>query len=753
MLAGASGCGHGSAYYLDKGNALFAKADYAEAELNFRKATQKDPNNGEAFYRTAQCELKQNEAAPALQDLDQAVRLMPDNRQAKRDLANLALGGFIGDPSRPDSLYQRLIRMSDEWLRRDPQSAEGLRIKGYLAMVEKRPQLAVSLFTQAQQSNPKDERINMGLMDALYRNSEPLKAEKVGLDFIAANPNSGEVYDALFRMYLATKRASDAENILIRKVKNNPKQNSYLLDLASYYATTGRKSEMDNTMRTYLTNPGGDPQLHLKAGDFYSLLGQWSGAIEQYKIGIAANGKDKPAYQVRTARALIMLDKREEAIKVLSDDLAQHPEDNDARKLRAALMLGKTTSGKAGAGVADLKAMVEKNPDDALAKITYAKALLESGDLDGARMQFQDVVKTNPRFVDGYVALADIAFKQGANRDAADRAGDALRLDPNNLRARMLRGSALMRLGQYEEASEVLNRLNREYPKAIDIRLELGALAIYQKKYGDAEAIFKKIQDENPKDLRPLGGLVDTDLAQHRPDKALARLEDELDRSRGATQVRYMLAVTAMRTGKYGIAIEQFQKLADSTPGSIDPQLQLADALRVRGDVAGAITTLKKAAALAPNDARPATMLSFLYQTGNQRDQAKAEARRALQLRPEDPASMNNMAFALAEDGENLTEALKLARQATEKAPSVPYFADTLAYVYLRKDQNDQAMAILDKLTRKYPNNPDFAYHAGMAWYQMGQPAKAKTELARALDLSPSKETTNAINDLLRLIR
>jgi len=752
-LVGAAACGHGSAYYLDKGNALFAKGELAEAELNYRKAVQKDQSNGEAFYRTALCELKENKPVPALQDLTEAVTLMPDNKDAKRQLANLVLGGFIGDPSRPQALYQRLVKMSDEWLTRDPRSAEGLRIKGYIAMVEKRPQEAISLFTQAQQGNPQDERVNMGLMDALFRAGDTAKAEKVGLDFIAADHSAGDVYDALFRMYIATKRPAEAENILIRKSQDNPKENAYLLELAGYYASVGKKPETESTMRTLLTNPGGDPQLHLKAGDFYATLGQWPAAIEQYNTGIAANGKDKSIYQVRTARALIMQDKREEAIKTLSDALTQHPDDTEARKLRAALMLGRTTSGKGGAGIADLKSMVEKNPDDDLVKITYAKALLESGDLNEARAQFQDIVKKNPRFIDGFVALADIAFRDRNNRDAADRAAAALRLDPNNLRAQMVRGSALLRLGQYDESSEILNRLAREFPKAVDVRLELGYLAVHQRKYADAEGIFKKLQDDNPSDLRALGGLVDTDLAQHRPDKALARLEDELDRSHGSPQLRKMIAMTAMSTGKYGIAIEQFQKLADQTPGSIEPQLQLADALRVRGDFVGAITILRKAAALAPNDSRPPTMLAFLYQIGNQRDQAKAEAWRALKLQPENPASMNNLAWALADTGDSLSEALKLARQATAKAPNVPYFADTLAYVYLKKDQNDEAMAILEKLVRQYPNNADFAYHAGMAWYQMGQPAKAKTELARALDLSPSKETANAINDLIRLIR
>lgn len=751
LCAGA--CGHGAKYYFDKGNAFYDKGNFAEAELNFRKATQKDSHDGEAFYRTALSELKQNKPAPALQDLDQAAHLLPDNKDVQRDLTNLVLGGFIGDPSRPEALYQRLVKMSDEWLARDPHSAEGLRIKGYLAMVEKRPQEAVRVFTQAQEGNPKDERINMGLMDALYRAGETAKAEKVGLDFLASNHTAGDVYDALFRMYVATNRPADAENILIRKTRDNPKESAYILDLAGFYASVGKKTELENTMRAFLANPGGDPQFRLKAGDFYASLGHWPDAIDQYKEGIRANGKDKALYQVRTARALVMEDKREDAIKFLTDALAQHPDNEGARLLRSALMLGRTSNGKRGAGVADLKSMVEKNPDDDLVKVTYAKALLESGDLNEARTQFLDLVKKNPRFIDGLVALADISFHEGNYRDAADRSASVLRLDPTNLRGRLLRGSAALRLGQYDEAGEILGRLSREFPKAVDVRLELGYLAIHQKRYADAEALFQKIQQDNARDWRALGGLVDNDLAQHRPDKALSRLQDELDRSHGAPQVRHMMAVAAMSTGKYGLAVEQFQRLADQNSGSIEPQLQLADALRVRGDVTGAIATLRKAEVLAPNDGRPRTMLTYLYQLGNQRDQAKAEARRTLNLRPDDPAAMNNLAYALADTGDSLNEALKLARQATEKAPNVPYFADTLAYVYLKRDQNEDATAILERLVRKYPDNADFAYHAGMAWYQAGQSAKAKSELARALALSPSKETTTAINDLLRLIR
>ena len=58
---------------------------------------------------------------------------------------------------------------------------------------------------------------------------------------------------------------------------------------------------------------------------------------------------------------------------------------------------------------------------------------------------------------------------------------------------------------------------------------------------------------------------------------------------------------------------------------------------------------------------------------------------------------MNNLAFLLAETGESLDEALKLARQAVGKEPNNPAFLDTLGFVYLKRDKNDDAIDIFNK--------------------------------------------------------
>jgi tetratricopeptide (TPR) repeat protein len=738
--------------YIDKGDAAFAKGHFGEATLDYRKAAQKNPNLGDAYYRAGLSELKENKTAEALQDLQQALHLMPDNLAARADLTNLLLGAYIGDPKRPKFLYDLLVKFSREWLTKDPNSMQGLRIEGYLAMLEQRPDEAVNEFRRAHQLYPHDEKIVDGLMDALFRGNQPAEAEKVGLDFVAANREASDVYDALFRIYVTSRRPQEAENILKRKVDSNPKENSYVLELAAFYAGAHRKQEMEQALQRFLSKPAGDTQVRLEVGDFYASVGNLAAALQQYRAGSSANNPDKLVYQNRIARVLLLQKNQKEGLQVLNQTLAQYPDDAEARALRAALLVGQPGAGKTGEGVQELRALLEKSPNDLSLKFVLARALAESGDLAEARTRLLEIVKLRPQFLDAHILLADIAFKQHDMIETIQQTEAALEVDPENLRARMLRGSALLQQGNFDQAGSVLGGLARQIPESVDVQIQLAYLSLNKRSYADAEAAFNKILQAHPTEWRAVAGLVDTDLAQNRPEKALSRLDAELTRSHGAPAVRYMLATTALRSGKYDIAIANFRDLANQTTNSIDPLIQLANVYQLRGDVHNAIVTLQKAAALQPKDSRPATLLPFLLESENRAQEAKQVARRALSSRPKDPVAMNNLAYLLAETGDSLDEAVKLAREAVGHAPNNPIFLDTLGYVYLKRDQNDEALDIFGRLIRRYPDDPACAYHTAIAWFQKGDRTRAKTLLSHALELRPSKEIEAGANDLLNRI-
>jgi tetratricopeptide (TPR) repeat protein len=734
--------------YLEKGNAAFQRGHFEEASLNYRKAVQKDANFGEAYHSAALAELKLNKAAEALQDLREAVRFMPDNQAAREDLTNLMLGAYIGDPAHPKFLYDLLVQFSTTWLQRDPNSIQGLRIHGYLAMLERRPEEAVEVFRRAHQTHPRDEKVVDGLMDALFRANQPSAAEKVGLDFLATDTTAADIYDALFRMYVAAHRVQDAEKILTRKVDSNPRENSNILQLAGFYAGQHRKAEMDGAMQKFLSNPGKGSRVQVASGDFYASIGDLDDALNHYRSG-SAEKNDRLICQNRIARVLLLQKNRQEGLKVLNQTLAEYPEDAEARALRAALLVGEPGAGKPGEGIQELRAVLEKNPNDLFLKFLLARALAETQNFAEARSRLTEVVKLRPQFLEADLLLSEIAFKQNDMLATLEHAEAALEIDPANLRARMLQGRALLRQGNLDQAHAVLGSLSRQVPESVDVRLELAYVSLNKHNYAEAETAFKKILEAKPTEWRAVAGLVDTDLAQNHTEKAFARLEDELMRSHGSPAVRNLLAATALRSGKYDLAIENFRDLANQTPNSIDAQIQLANAYQLKGDVHNAITTLERAAAYQPKDPRPASLLPFLLEADNRAQEAKQVVRHALAQRPDDSDAMNNLAFLLAQTGDSLDEAVKLARNAVSKAPNNPAYLDTLGYVYLKRDQSDDALEIFTNLIRKYPNDPACAYHTGMAWYQKGDRARAKTLLSHALDLRPPKDIESGVTDLL----
>ena len=294
-----------------------------------------------------------------------------------------------------------------------------------------------------------------------------------------------------------------------------------------------------------------------------------------------------------------------------------------------------------------------------------------------------------------------------------------------------------MRSGNLQQAETVLDALARQQPNSLDVRIELARLEVLKKRYPDAEAAFNKILLSNPGEFRAIAGLVDIDVAQNRPDKALARLDQEITRSHGAPQMLYLAAITALRTGRFGEYIDDLQRLADKTPDSIEPQIELASVLRLQGNYQRAIDTLRRAALLQPKDPRPSAMLSSLLEMTNQQQEAKALARKALNQDPNNKAAMNNLAYLLAETGDNLDQALKLSQQAAA-GDREPYFQDTLGFVYLRKGKNDQAMQILTS-SCGLPQRAGFLISPGDGVFSDGRSSQSQSDLDENSPAAPAQ--------------
>jgi tetratricopeptide (TPR) repeat protein len=112
--------------------------------------------------------------------------------------------------------------------------------------------------------------------------------------------------------------------------------------------------------------------------------------------------------------------------------------------------------------------------------------------------------------------------------------------------------------------------------------------------------------------------------------------------------------------------------------------------------------------------------------------------------------ALNNLAYAKAEEGIDLDEALRLAQKAHQSMPNSPEVSDTLGWVYIKKQMTPEAVRLFSELVKGTPSNAMYRFHYGMALSQRGDKAAARREFEAALRNNPSRDDANKIQDLLK---
>jgi tetratricopeptide (TPR) repeat protein len=752
LILTGSACTRSARYYTDKGKQLFAEGKYSDADLNFRKARQIDPKYGDAYYQLGLVALEMKKPTDAYLALARAVELMPSRDDVKLKLADLSLTAYMADSHRPRPLYERVNDLSNQLAGKNPDSYDAMRLKGYLAMTDHHYQEAEEYFRKANDAKAMQPEVIMGWTQVLFLDKQAAEGEKLALQSIEKNKSYGPIYDVLYQHYMLLNRIADAEKILKAKVSNNPTESRNVLQLAMFYASTSRPDDMKAVLQTMLDNPKVFPDAHLHAGDFYVKVQHFDDALREYEQGVKGNAKEKIVYLKRIADVWLTQGKGEKASEVVREILKEQSGDEAARAVNASLALARGNPEMARQAVTEFQDLVNKDPDNAVWHYNLGRALAVSGDLDAARTQFQEAINKRYDFLQPRIGLAEVSRLKKDYNSAVRYANEILAVNPGLPGIRLLRAVSLVNLGKDAEARTELMDLDKAFPQNLEVQLQLAVLDLKGKKFKEAEARFRTLSQQNPGNARVMSGLVETYGGESALDKAFLLLQDELNKSPNSEAVRSLFADTAVRLGKYDLAIEQYKRLLVTKPQSVQLSIALGLAYRSKGDLPSAIATFQKARALAPRESLVADYLGETLASAGQIPEAIEVYRRSLELQPDNLAVMNNLAVLITDSGGNLDEAMKLAQVAMQKVPTQPDFADTLGWIYVKKNWNDSALQVFQGLTQKFPGNANYHYHFGMALLQKGDRRTAKTELQTALSMNPSPDVRQNIEAALARI-
>ena len=200
--------------------------------------------------------------------------------------------------------------------------------------------------------------------------------------------------------------------------------------------------------------------------------------------------------------------------------------------------------GDAEKSTAAANALRQSGAAPAAAQEVFRKGIdaYRAGDNELAVEKFRQSIDLDPRFVNGYVMLGNIALKQGDATQAAALAGKALELEPNNANALKVRYDALRAVGDEAGAKQALDALIAGDPEWASTELYNHAVELFNaNEMASAAAALERVVEAMPADARAhflLGmakyNIGETDdarthltrfleLAPDDPDAALAR--------------------------------------------------------------------------------------------------------------------------------------------------------------------------------------------------------------------------------------
>ena len=244
--------------------------------------------------------------------------------------------------------------------------------------------------------------------------------------------------------------------------------------------------------------------------------------------------------------------------------------------------------------------------------------------------------------------------------------------------------------------------------------------------------------------------------AQEDMGQSMAQLEAQIAANPGRLDLVVALGNAAVGAGQFDLAIASFRKVLDqmdpASPEAGDLHLRIGETFRRKGDGEAAIAWLTRASELLPDEPVAQGTLALVLDASGRKADAERAYRATLELDPENAIAMNNLAFLLAERGEDLDQAAGLARRAVELAPDDADMIDTAGWVQLKRKEVDAAISLFSDAVSRAPENQSYRQHLRTALERKADRSAEMDELRSLLGGDTALISPGKVLELLKAV-
>ncbi len=540
--------------------------------------------------------------------------------------------------------------------------------------------------------------------------------------------------------------------------------------LALYYIgrTYTDKKEFDKADEYLRKAAESEPELasaYTGLGINYLLQGDAGKSFKNYKIALEID-QDEHMARMGLAAIFIELKSYDNAIEQFKLVINKIPAFITARQSLASLYLQLERFKDA---IEQSNEILKINANIASAYLILAKSYSYTDNFDNAVENIKKFIETGSPSFEGNYLLGTFQMANGDINSAKNALERAEGIDAE--RGNLMMASALINHveGDHNMAEVYLKKAQEVTPEIHHpmINIFLTNLYLSQKKYKPSEESLKRsdsfingFQSKNL-DLKPdsdnENSFAYTNLAiffylNRWYDKTIKMCDAALALYPKNPVTLYVKSKTLIEKKKFSQALIQLKKIVEIQPDFLSPHHDLATLYLIMGKTDNSIKEYRKLSDLDPENISVRLAIGNIYSRQGEVDKAMNEYKQVIAIAPDSPIGYNELAYHYAESETNLDEGLEYALKAAKLAPKDASILDTLGWVYVKRDNFNQAVEHLKSAVTSRPNSPITRFHLGMAHYKNSDLKSALIEFKNSLKISERFKEAAKAKEMIELI-
>ena len=753
------------AKYFDKGQSYYKNENYEKARLEFSNVLKIDPKHVQANYELARTFEKLNKVREAGGFYLRVIDLDPKNSAAMVRLGRIyLLGKAINEaksmdeqalalaPQDPGAIALRggihafLDEMDDAMsdarlaLKLDDKNIDAISLMAGLQLRQQNYAEAARIVATGVQADPQDAELRQLLAGIYVKLQKPEKAIALLKEIIALQPDKLSNYIQLAKFYTVTKLPREAEQVARDAVAKFDDDTDAKLFHVEVIRQNGDSKRAEEQLLKYVADNHKDYNLAINLAGLYASTQRVPQALTTLEKVIKDDGVGKYGLIARNAlaRHYLSVNDSDTAMKYLDEVLKESTQDIDALTMRGNLALARKDYTSA---IADLRAALRNQPNQASLLRQLAKAHFGNGENDLAKQTYETAITAEPQDISLYVEYAGFLHDTGDQTQANKLLDTALALAPNNVH--VLEAKFNLQLAQKDaraalQIAEKIKSLSKDksggyYAAALAHQLK--------NDFKSAQTELNKALAIDPMSAQLLAAYTRNLMEMKQADEAIRFLKDKIQQKPDSAVAQNLLGEIYLSQKKSAEALAAFALAQQAQPDWAIPYRNQGLAYLQDNKLEDGIKAYQRGYEQTKGDPSLGYALASIYTQTNRSEDAIKQLENLLQRSPGSDVARNNLAMMLVthrSDKASIDKALQLIEPLKQTVN--PNYLDTIGWVLYKNGEVKESIPYLRKARDKASDATVINYHLGMALFKSGDKPAAKP-LLEAVVKSPQPFT------------